>query len=149
MFQLLTDELVSAFQADSRDIDLAFAEIHAQFGVLEEAMSDVNENPQGRVQAVVDIGVVSIGRGASGAVTLHYTTPDGMHGHAEILHFIRCPLLTTCFAENVMRLSTIISKALWLLSVVQNRKRAQTFKFKSTKLPLVRAYGTIRTMPLP
>ena len=38
LFQLLTDELVSAFQADSCDIDLAFAEIHAQFGVLEKAM---------------------------------------------------------------------------------------------------------------
>ena len=102
---------MSAFKTNSRDIDLAFAKIHVQVGILGEALSYVNENLEGRMQAVIDVRVVSISCSASGAVTLKYASPDGMHGHAEILHLIRCPL-TACCAKNMMRVPMMIGKAI-------------------------------------
>ena len=51
---------MSAFKANTRDIDLAFAKIHVQIGILDKAY--VNKYLKGRMQAIVDVRVVSICR---------------------------------------------------------------------------------------
>ena len=42
MINLQAHELMSAFKANTRDIDLAFAKIHVQIGILGKALSYVN-----------------------------------------------------------------------------------------------------------
>ena len=62
MINLQAHELMSAFKANTRDIDLAFAKIHVQIGILGKALSYVNKYLKGRMQAIVDVRVVSICR---------------------------------------------------------------------------------------